>query len=353
MQNAHHPKNWLTYDEQLNRLIERGIRVSDRDKAIDYLKRLGYYRLSGYWFDFRERSEICCPVPKIKTKKGKAKTDRIALDRFKTGTCFKDVIELYVFDKKLRLLVMDAIERIEIALRVDIAHLLGQYSRFAYLDASLFHEGFAVHLDSKKGVTKHHDWLSKHAQLINRSREAFIVHNKQKYGLPLPIWVACEIWDFGTLSTLYAGMKEKDQDKISQKYGIENGHIFATWLRALNNLRNICAHHSRLWNRNIADQPKLPSKAEFTLVDGFKDEPHRLARPFLLICICQHLVKVINPNSTWGERMLALLNESFPDLKHVGLSLKGMGVIDNWQDLNWSNKSYKSLIERRFNNNKR
>jgi len=343
----HHPKDWFTYEDQLDRLIERGLLVSDRSKAIDYLQRLGYYRLSGYWYDFRERSAICCPVPKQKNKKGKPKTDKIALDGFKHGACFKDVISLYVFDKKLRLLVMDAIERIEIALRVDIAHLLGHYSPFSYLDSSHFHDGFAVNLDAKKGVTKHHGWLSKHAQLINRSREAFIVHNKQKYGLPVPIWVACEIWDFGTLSTLYSGMKEEDQDKISQKYGIHNGHIFASWLRALNNLRNICAHHSRFWNRNIADQPKLPSKSEFPLVENFKGDSHRLARPFLLICICQHLVEVINPNSTWGERMLSLLGE-FPYLNHLGLSLQGMGVIDDWQTLNWSNDPYKSPMVKRL-----
>jgi abortive infection bacteriophage resistance protein len=180
-----HPKNWLSYDEQLDRLIERGMKVTHREKALDYLERLGYYRLSGYWFDFRQRSEICCPVPKQKNKKGKPKTDRLALDNFKDGACFKDVIALYVFDKKLRLLVMDAIERIEIALRVDIAHLLGQYSSISYLDKTNFHEGFSLYLDASKGVTKHHEWLSKHAQLINRSREAFIVHNKQKYGLPL------------------------------------------------------------------------------------------------------------------------------------------------------------------------
>lgn len=343
-----HPKSWLSYNDQLDRLIERGLNVSQRHKALSYLQRLSYYRLSGYWFDFRERSEVCCPIPRENNKKGKPKTNRLALDEFKEGASFKDVIALYVFDKKLRLLVMDAIERIEIALRVDIAHLLGEYNSVAYLNKSHFHEGFSVHLDASKGVTKHHDWLSKHAQLINRSREAFILHNKKKYGLPLPIWVACEVWDFGTLSTLYAGLKPDDQDKISSKYGISNGKEFSTWLRSLNNLRNICAHHSRLWNRNIADQPKLPPVDEFPLGEHFKSDPHGLARPFLLICICQHFVKVINPNSTWGERVLTLLKNEFPDLRHLGLTLKGMGVFDGWQDLNWSHKPFNSQINKRM-----
>jgi len=103
-----------------------------------------------------------------------------------------------------------------------------------------------------------------------------------------------------------------------------------------------------LWNRNIADQPKLPSKEEFPLADRFKEDGHRLARSFLLICICQHLVRKINPNSTWGERVLALLKTEFPDLKHLGLTLQGMGVVDEWRELNWTNEPYQSVLKRRF-----
>ena len=171
--------------------------------------------------------------------------------------------------------------------------------------------------------------------MINRSNEDFIRHNKEKYGLPLAVWVACEVWDFGTLSTLYAGMTEADQDLISEEYGISNGRIFASWLRSLNYLRNVCAHHSRLWNRNIVDQPKLPPAQQAQSLSAFHDDAQRRARPFMLLCITQHLMKITNPSSSWGERLKALLENEFPNLTHLDLSLDGMGTDQDWQKRDW------------------
>jgi abortive infection bacteriophage resistance protein len=245
------------------------------------------------------------------------------------GASFQNAVDLYVFDKKLRLLALDAIERIEIAMRVDISHLLGKQDRFAYLKPDHFHESFSEKL-GRNGVTSHHGWLSKHAALINRSKEDFITHNRERYGLPLPIWVACEVWDFGTLSTLYAGMKENDQDIISAQYGITNGRTFATWLRSLNYLRNVSAHHSRLWNRNIIDQPKLPPKEQAPFIEWFQDEPRLRSRPYLLFLIANHIIDVINPTSSWRRRLNELLLE-FPNLHHIGINLNSFGVDPNWQ----------------------
>lgn len=323
-------KPWKSHAEQLQELIERGLVVSDRERALNYLERIGYYRLSGYWFPFRKRSApICVLTPEYKKPK-KVVIERIALDEFYPGATFQNALDLYVFDKRLRLLCLDALERIEISLRVDIAHLLGKYHRFAYLKPELFDASFSEKLDKKTGITKHQAWLSKHAQLINRSKEDFIRHNKSKYGLPLAIWVACEVWDFGALSTLYGGMRVEDQDVIAQKYGMENGRIFATWLRSFNYLRNVCAHHSRLWNRNIIDQPRLPSAKELPWVKGFEHDNHARARCFLLLRMVNHVLRAVNPTSTWFQRMNNQLLE-FPSLTHVNLNLQGMGVPDDWQ----------------------
>ncbi|MGZ3836022.1 MAG: Abi family protein [Mucilaginibacter sp.] len=328
-------KPWKSYQEQLNQLTQRGLIVTDTDKALHYLERIGYYRLSGYWFPFRERSETCCPLVATNGKKFKrGATDRIALDEFKTGSSFQDAVDLYVFDKKLRLVVMDALERIEIGLRVDISHSLGKKDPFAYLKPDLLFEGFSKKLDENTGLTEHHQWLTKQASLISRSKEEFIKHNKIRYGFPLPIWVVCEIWDFGTMSTLFAGMTEADQDAIASKYGLSNGRTFASWLRSLNYLRNVCAHHSRLWNRNIVDQPKLPKVGEVSWIESFRGDEHRLARPFLLLCIAKHLLTIINPSSTWEQRVQQLLME-FPDLQHLGLNLAGMGAVEGWEQWGW------------------
>lgn len=329
-------KPWRSYEDQLDELHRRGLIVTDRPKALECLERIGYYRLSGYWYAMRERSGICCPLDPVTGRKpAKVRMESFVLDTFKPVATFQNAVDLYIFDKKLRLLVLDALERIEVALRVDVSHHLGRQDRFAYLKPDLFHHSFSAALDPKTGLTTHHDWLAHQARLINRSKEKFIEHNRSRYGLPLAIWVACEVWDFGALSRLYGGLKEADQDHIAKCYGVSNGRIFATWLRSLNYLRNVCAHHSRLWNRNVVDQPKLPPPAEVPALTAFHTDAQLRARPFQLFCIAHHLLKIIHPASQWGQRFKRLLEEDFPALDHLGLNLHGMGVDPGWQTRPW------------------
>jgi abortive infection bacteriophage resistance protein len=322
-------KPWTSYAEQVDQLIARGLFVKDREKALDCLERIGYYRLSGYWFAFRERSGKLVLLDEQGRKPKKLKVETIALEPFKPGATFQNAVDLYIFDKQLRLLCMDALERIEIALRVDMSHTLGKLDPFAYLNPTLFHKDFSKKLDRDSGLPRHHEWLGKHAQLIGRSKEEFVRHNKSKYGLPLAIWVACEVWDFGTMSTLFGGMREAEQDAIASQYGVGNGRIFATWLRSLNYLRNVCAHHSRLWNRNIVEQPRLPPASETPWVAPFETSDHARARCFLLLRLTCHLLRAINPNSSWPDRMKNHLL-AFPELEHLGLNLAGMGAPAAW-----------------------
>ena len=164
-------KPWKSYEEQLGLLESRGLRVTDRPKALDYLKRIGYYRLSGYWYSFRERSGPVILVEKFgcKLPKSAIKAKTIAVDTFKSGATFENAVKLYVFDKRLRLLVLDALERIEVALRVDVSRSLGTLDQFTYLRPDLFHPTFGVEIDKDSGLTRHHDWLSRQAQLIRQS----------------------------------------------------------------------------------------------------------------------------------------------------------------------------------------
>lgn len=331
-------KPWLSYLEQLQQLKDRGLTITDEQRALAHLQRIGYYRLSGYWYAFRQRSGACSPLSKSgipMLKKGK--TDHLMLDTFKPGATFQQAVDLYVFDKRLRLLALDGLERIEVGLRVDIAHTLGRLDPYAYLNPSLLHDEFAQKIDQKTGLTPLHKWQENQARLINRSKETSIEHHKKKYGLPVPIWIASGIWDFGTLSHLFGGMREREQDAIAARYGISNGRVFASWLRSLNYLRNVCAHHSRLWNRNMADQPRKPAQGEVPLFEHAWQDSHVQARPFLLFCIVQHLLMTINPTSTWWQRLSELLI-SFPDLTPTGLNLKGMGIIDGWHDWKWKER---------------
>ena len=155
-------------------------------------------------------------------------------------------------------------------------------------------------------------------------------HYRREHGLPLPIWVAVETWDFGMFSILYTGMQYKDQQNIAIKYGFSEPKVFASWLRSLNYIRNICAHHSRLWNRNVVDQPKLSKRGEVPDLDLFRGEDHLVARAFLIFCIMQNLLNQICPNSHWNQRFKQLMSE-FPEVSAGGVSANDMGLIKGWE----------------------
>jgi len=312
---------WKSYREQLDVLKGRGLMVSDEAKAIAYLERLGYYRLSGYWYPFREISlEQDTETKRLSYRR---------LDHFVEGAQFQDAVHLYVFDKKLRLLAMDALERIEVAIRVQVAHLLGERDTFAYLSPEQFDTRFVTPRNEGER-SRHEVWLEKFESSITRSKEEFVKHYRNTHGLPLPIWVAIETWDFGLLSIIYDGMKYRDAETIATKYGISQPKVFSSWLRSLNYLRNICAHHSRLWNRNIVDQPKLPPRGTIAALETFRDKADLIARPFLLFCIMHYLLGRICPNSHWHQRFKTLVGE-FPAITTAGISANDIGLVEGWE----------------------
>lgn len=300
-------KDWKSYSEQLFILEQRGLVVTDQDKALKYLERLGYYRLSGYWFPFRLN----------------AHNSYTKIDQFAPNTTFENIVQLYIFDKKLRLLVLDAIERIEMALRVDIAYCLGQKGALAYLQPQNFHGKFSkqkIKTGKYAGSTQQDVWIDKfNASVKRNSKTDFVKHHQQKYGGQLPVWAAIELWDFGMMSTLYVGMKEVDQNLIARKYQVENGLMFAQWLRSLNHIRNIAAHHSRLWNVNIVDRSDVSS--EFMGLNN--------AKPFLYLCIMKKLLNVICPNSLWGSRLIQLFLD-FPIQESMLVNVQQTGCYIEW-----------------------
>lgn len=109
-------KPHLTIDEQVALLKERGMKISDESKAKKFLQKIGYYRLSGYWYPFRE-SKLSVGAD--------GKPVVTVLDTFRHGAELHQAVDLYVFDKKLRILLLDALERIEIALRVSQIAIVG------------------------------------------------------------------------------------------------------------------------------------------------------------------------------------------------------------------------------------
>lgn len=307
-------KPWLSLDDQLTLLQERGLIVEDTQAALSYLKRLGYYRLSGYWYLMRTIDHAASAI------QGKP----VRSDGFTPNSRFEDVVRLYIFDKKLRLLALDALERIEMALRVDIAHLLGQKDSLAHENPAYLHGNFTKKLITSgldAGKTQHDIWLAKYRLLLRRAnKEPFVVHHQKNYG-SLPIWAAIEIWDFGLLSKLFAGMQYSDQQHIAALYNAPNGQTLAKWLRSLNFIRNVSAHHSRLWNINVLELS--PTPREWPQLNR--------AKPFLYFCLMQHLLKVVCPNSSWGRRFQGLLANDFPNEANQTLSQADMGILPGWE----------------------
>lgn len=304
-------KPWKTIEEQLGILRSRGLQIEDPDRAKRYLLRLGYYRLSGYWYPFRQLR------PENQRQGAKLRSDN-----FMTGSRFGDLITLYVFDKKLRLLALDALERIEMALRVDVAHLLGKADPLAHENATCFHGKFSKRINSRFGKTDHQRWLEKYQQQVGRAKNTvFVSHHLKKYGR-LPIWVAIEVWDFGMLSTLFAGMKQADKDLLAQKYGASNGNELAKWLRSLNFIRNVSAHHARLWNVNVVERSSLPQGQYWQQLNN--------ARPFFYFCLMQKFLKEICPTSTWGQRLKILIDTDFPVVDCGAVKAADFGLIKSW-----------------------
>lgn len=312
------PKEWKSFAEQLELLKSRDLLVDNEPAALDYLGRIGYYRLSGYLYSFRQLQI---------TQDTSGRLTHQRNDQFLPNSHFEDAVRLYVFDKKLRLLALDALERIELAVRVDIAHLLGKQDVHAHENPDLLHGNFSkqkIISGSDAGKTQHQVWLSRYEQVLNRARrEPFVVHYNNKYGR-LPIWVAVEVWDFGLMSKLFAGMKLNEQDSIAKKYGAVNGKAFSGWLRSFNFIRNVAAHHSRLWNINVLERAAL-------IQDDAYWRQLNNARPFYYFCLMQKLMKVICPNSSWLIRFAELMDE-FPEVTNGAVSLRDFGLLEDWLD---------------------
>ncbi|EMF1947747.1 Abi family protein [Proteus mirabilis] len=292
------------YAEQLSLLLERGMQISDHDRAIKKLTQVGYYRLSGFWYTAR----IIVTGDNNLSRR---------TDQFLPGTTFESAYDLYLFDKKLRLLMLDALERIEIHIRSVIAHEIGRLDPLAYCKASFMNPRFTSGENSK-----FEQWLAVLNKKIKTSRDECI-HWHLEQRKEIPFWVAVEMWDFGQMSKYYLMLKGNLQKKITRRFGINNTQAFANWLNGLNILRNRCAHHSRIWNRKYV--PLMIPQIDY--FDSLISTSLQKERIYGLICVMWYLVKRIAPNSNW-LRQVADLIDSKPNMpgcnfNHMGLSSRG------------------------------
>lgn len=312
-------KPWKSLQEQVDLLKLRGMLITDDELAKCCLSRIGYYRLSGYWYPFRERN------PQFAT----GVTCNQRLDDFCHSISFTEVHDLYIFDKRLRLFIMDALERIEIAMRFEVSHVLGELNPEAHNRPKLFNQNF-IKVAKNRSASKYEDFIAKHKKNLSRAKdEEFVKHHLAK-SEPLPIWAACEVWDFGMLSHLFEMMKEPHQTAIANKFGLSRGEVLVSWIKSLSVLRNFCAHHSRVWNRGFGKIPKLPRDGSNNWDNNFPFSSMQIGRVFLLLCICAHMLRSINPNSKWATRLVEHLR-TFPQISHPDINLCTMGCCGDWE----------------------
>ncbi|MFF0491410.1 Abi family protein [Nocardia sp. NPDC004068] len=324
-------KPFKTLAEQVTLLRERGMVIADEDAAMRTLGRISYYRLSGYWYIYRRR---------VDEPAGAERPERPEIgEDFVRGTTLDRVVELYEFDRRLRLHVLDGIERVEVALRMRLGHVLGASHAFAHLDPSALDPSFTL-MDERNPVSSRAQWLdSKHAEWTRivlaeekRSNEDFVRHFKAKYGLPLPIWALTEILTFGNISVLLAGLKQPQRNSIASDFGIwtdrleGDGAALVSWVAHLNSIRNTCAHHARLWNRNIEKQlGRLDGIGDLAHASGARSR----ARIYASLAVLAYLVARLDPRSTWRTDTVDLITEG---LERVGQPPSRMGCPPGWSE---------------------
>lgn len=282
----------LTIDQQIAQLRNRGMVINDTSLAAHYLSQINYYRLTAYWLPFE--------------------ADHTS-HTFQPETCFEQVLDLYIFDRELRLLVLDAIERIEVAMRTQLAFQLGhRYDTHPHLNPGLFKQSW----DHAKNVVQ----LQKDT---HQSKEAFIQHLLTTYAEPLPpIWAVVEVMTLGQLSKWYANLKSgADRNLVAHRYDCDEVNL-VSFMHHLSTVRNLCAHHSRLWNREFTFTFKLPRQRPQLLLSSFNPkEPRRI---YNTLVMSHYLMNRIAPDHHWRNRLLELLNRHYIDPVR-------MGFPDDWK----------------------
>lgn len=291
-------KAYKTYAEQVDILAGRGMEMGDREAAVATLRRVNYYRLSGYWYPFRKQ-----------TKDGRS-------DDFYPGTYFSDVVALYEFDARLRAATFTALMPVELAIRALLGHELGRIDPSVHLDPS------SLGATARTGGT-YARWCERYESELAQSREDFVAHHHQKYGGRLPVWAATELMDWGSLTYLYGFAPRSVQDVVADACGLSAPQL-TSWLKALNLVRNTCAHHGRLFNRVHTIAPKLPKVGRHSDLDAVSTD---WSRTFGQLTLVQFLLDRLGVGRS---TLLPAVMRSYPRVQIIPAA--HMGVPGGWQE---------------------
>jgi abortive infection bacteriophage resistance protein len=288
-------------------LASRGLVFENWAASLSHLEHIGYYRFTGYLHPF------------------KIGGDGPEAECYQPGTTFEIVHDRYIFDRKLRMLVLEAVEKIEIAVRAAISNSVasrhgphwymdqsnfgkpGYYHRTRPFDVGAWHQSFIE--DIKRQIGHDHD----------DRRDIFIKHYYNKYDHPEmpPCWMVFEVISFGSISQCFKFLKHPEYGDVCAKFGL-NHQILSSWLHAISYVRNLCAHHSRLWNRVLTIKPMIPNARRLQF-------NHQNDRIYSVLLAMQIMMQKIWSNNSWAEALRDLLDA------HPNIPLNAMGFPDDWK----------------------
>jgi abortive infection bacteriophage resistance protein len=284
--------------EQLITLLKsRGLHIDDETQAKKTLQYIGYYRFSGYAYPFLVDKQHHI---------------------FKSGISFKDIVDCYTFDREFRLLLSDALERIEIAIRTAILDYMSQnVNPHWFLEARHFLPQYVQKDQNRNNLSKHDDFLKRIEDNTRRSSDIFFKHYYQKYTDPKlpPSWMTFEALEFGTLSFLFSNLQNKYKTEIAKKFNLSRRDL-KSWLHSLSTLRNLCAHHSRVWNRNFAILPDTSGK--------YKHHFYHTKKVSDFLVVIQIFLNQIASQSTWKYKLQKLIDD------HSTINIQYMGLPQHW-----------------------
>ncbi|EKD26253.1 MAG: putative phage AbiD protein [uncultured bacterium] len=274
MEKILYTKPSLAPTQQIELLSERGILFSNKEQSEKYLTYHNYYYISGYIYYFEKK-------------------DSFRTHQFKKQINFNDIVLLVNFDQTLREQCFNALQTIEIAIRSSIARNL-----------SLLYGPFCL---EKKDIFRREDFNYRLIEIIKKSlvdhrNEAFITHFSNKYTNPIPpVWVIIEILTIGNISAIYGYLKTELQKRIAADFNIDHT-ILESWLKAITELRNTCAHHARLWNKVFVNHPKIRK-----IDEHFPIQQNMVNRLGSFIPLIIHFLCLIDEKTDWENKVLSIL----------------------------------------------
>ena len=288
------PKTYLSPADIVALLTNRGLGIANPGRAEHYIRNIGYYRLSAYLYPLLQ-------MPK-------------EAHRYKTRSKFQDALNLYRFDKKLRLILFNEIEKVEVALRSALANVVAEETGniFWMTDASMF-----------ANADKFNRTMALVDKELKSSKEDFILHFKMKYSNAYPpAWILIEILPLGVVTRIYENLADNTlRKKIAARFSLTIP-VFTSWMTVVTLTRNSCCHHSRVWNKSNAIPPLIPKKLNGKWVVSIVS-PKRI---FYNICIIKWFVDIVSPNNDMKGHLQQLLTD-FPMI-----DIKAMGFPANWQE---------------------